>query len=350
MMKIDSQLIKRYLKGEAREGDKETISIWFSDLQAEALLRKEYKQIWDEIPEESDTGEYDGSMILNSIYHQIKLDESREASSVSFMKRAINIISRVAAILFIPLVMFLLIFKNEPFQGKEEIAYSEIYSPLGTRTQFYLPDGSTGWLNSDSYLEFPLSFRGRSREVMLRGEAYFDIASDPKKPFIVNGDNFEVVAHGTSFDVRAYPNDDIISVTLVQGNIDVSGIKDDQRRKISLTESGYMCFYNLKTMICKTSKVDVDKITSWKEGRLVFRDEPFEEVVKKINRWYNVNIVIKDKVLESYTYLATFEDETLDEVLKLLKLSAPIDYKDIGRKVREDGTFEKRVIELYYNP
>ena len=266
------------------------------------------------------------------------------------LARAVNIISRVAAILFIPVVLFLWIYKIDTVPGKEEIAYSELYSPLGTRTQFYLPDGSSGWLNGGSYLKFPLSFRGKSREVMLRGEAYFEILSDPKKPFVVNGDNFEVVAHGTSFNVRAYPNDDIVTVTLVQGNIDVSGIKDGRRRKISITESGYMCSYDLNTLACKTARVDVDKITAWKDGRLVFRDESFEEVVKKINRWYNVKMIIKDKELESYTYLATFEDETLDEVLKLLKLSAPIDYKDLGRKVRKDGTFEKRIIELYFNP
>jgi len=73
-------------------------------------------------------------------------------------------------------------------------------------------------------------------------------------------------------------------------------------------------------------------------------------VVKKINRWYNVDLVIKDQVLKSHAYLATFQDENLDEVLKLLKLSAPIDYKDLGRKIRNDGTFEKRKIEIYYNP
>jgi ferric-dicitrate binding protein FerR (iron transport regulator) len=117
-----------------------------------------------------------------------------------------------------------------------------------------------------------------------------------------------------------------------------------------MTEPGYTCSYDLKTSVFKTSMVDIDQIISWKDGRLVFRNEPFDEVVKKINRWYNVNCIIKDDTLESYAYRAIFVDETLDEVLKLLKLSAPIDYKDIGRNRRKDGTFEKRVIELYFNP
>ena len=75
------------------------------------------------------------------------------------------------------------------FTTPAETAYSEIYSPLGTRTMFYLPDGSSGWLNGGSYLEFPAEFRGKSREVFLKGEAYFDVVTDPKKPFVVKGEH-----------------------------------------------------------------------------------------------------------------------------------------------------------------
>ncbi len=349
-MKIDSQLLNRYLVGKQKEGDLEKISIWFSDLQAEVLLRKEYKRFWEEISEELEDDGYDGSSILNSIYHKIKLDESRELTGKKLINRIINLVSRVAAVLFVPVILFVYINRNNFFPATEEIAYSEIYSPLGTRTQFYLPDGSSGWLNGGSYLEFPLSFDGKSRPVELRGEAYFDVKSNPKKPFIVIGNDIRVIAHGTSFNVMAYPNDQLISVTLVDGTIDVSGKKDGMNRTIKLSEPGTMCHYDLQTSSCKTLSVNINEVTSWKEGRLVFRDEPFSEVVRRINRWYNVNIILEDEVLESQPYRATFEDERLDEVLKLLKLSAPITYKDMGRTIREDGTFEKRVIELYYNP
>ena len=349
-MEVDFQVIRRYLEGKGKDGDKKIIIEWFSDIQAERDLRKKYLRYWDELAQKPDNKGYDGSMILNRIYHEIKLEESRELTRKRLTARFINILSKVAAVLFIPVIVSILIYKNDFIPGTGEMAYSEIYSPLGTRTQFYLPDGSSGWLNGGSYLEFPLQFKEKTREVVLRGEAYFDVRSNPKKPFIVKGDNIEVVAHGTSFNVMAYPDDQIINVTLVKGNISVSGKKNGRIQNFVMTEPGYTCSYNLRTSSCKTSKVDVNKIISWKDGRLVLRNDPFIEVVRKINRWYNVNIIIKDEILESYTYLATFEDETLDEVLKLLKLSAPIDYKDIGRKIRKDGTFEKRVIELYFNP
>jgi len=349
-MKVDFQIIKRYLEGNEKDGDKEKILNWFSDLRYEGELRKQYHSYWNELVEIPDFKGYDGSMILDKIYHKIKLEESGKLQEKRTLTRFINIISRVAAILFIPLITFLFIQRNNLMPPTNEIPYSEIYSPLGTRTMFYLPDGSNGWLNGGSYLEFLSEFKGKSRKVSLRGEAYFNVKSDQKRPFIVSGKNFEVVAFGTSFNIAAYPDDQLVNVTLVTGNIKVSGIHDGKIQNFGSLKPDQMCIYDLSSLSHKIIPVNANKVISWKEGKLTFRNEPFKEVVKKINRWYNVDIIIKDKILESYIYMATFEDETLDEALKLLKLSAPIEYKDIGRERREDGTFEKRKIELYYKP
>ncbi len=349
-MRVDFQVLKRYLEGNEKDGDKEKILDWFSDLRYEGDLREQYHRYWNEMVHMPDIKGYDGSMILDKLYHKIKLEESNTLQEKRIITRFINILSRVAAILFIPLITFLLIYRNNFIPATGETSYSEIYSPLGTRTMFYLPDGSNGWLNGGSYLEFPTEFKGKSREVVLRGEAYFDVKSNPKKPFIVSGKNIEVVSCGTSFNILAYPDDRIIKVTLESGNIKVMRKHDGRIKNFKTIKPDQMYIYDLKTSSYKIIPVDANKITSWKEGKLVFRNDPFKEVVRKINRWYNVNIIIKDEILESYTYLATFEDETLDEILKLLKLSAPIEYKNIGRKRREDGTFEKRKIELYYKP
>ncbi len=347
-MEVDFQLIKRYLDGTGKDGDKEIIINWFSNFQAEGNLRKQYHRYWSELAHKLDIEGYDGSGILGRIYHEIKLEESRSLPRKKPMIRIINNIARVAAVLFIPLIAFVYLNRGNFMPTGTEIAYSEIYSPLGTRTMFYLPDGSKGWLNGGSYLEFPTEFEGKSREIMLRGEAYFDVKSDPKKPFIVSGDNIEIVAYGTSFNVLAYPDDQFIKVTLVSGSIKVLGKQNDRIRNFGTIKPDQMCVYDRSTSSCLIKQINVSKNISWKEGKLTFSDDPFNEVIKKINRWYNVNIIIKDEILESYIYMATFEDETLDEVLKLLMLSAPINYKDIGRERREDGTFEKRKIELYY--
>jgi ferric-dicitrate binding protein FerR (iron transport regulator) len=191
-------------------------------------------------------------------------------------------------------------------------------------------------------------FKGKSREVALNGEAYFDVISNPQKPFVVSGKNIRVVAYGTSFNVEAYPEDQMNKVTLVKGKVEVFGEKDNKTRSLGLLTPGEMCVFNSEQSSAEFVRVDASKITSWKDGKLVFINEPFSEVVKKLDRRYSVNIVIKDERLKDYSYLATFEDETLDEALNLLKLSAPIKIKEREREKKPDGSYGERTIEFYF--
>jgi ferric-dicitrate binding protein FerR (iron transport regulator) len=294
--------------------------------------------------------ECDGSIMLGRIYHKMKNDEFRKLPGKKGIVRILNVISKVAAVLFIPLVVYLWITKGSDFPITAETAYSEIYSPLGTRTMFYLPDGSTGWLNGGSSLEFSTQFSGKTREVHLDGEAYFDVITDSKKPFVVKGEHTDVLAYGTSFNVQTYRKDPEIRVTLVSGNIKLLAKIDGVELSLADLKPDQMCVYNPDQRQYHIETADVKTVTAWKEGKLAFRNETFTEVVRKIKRWYNVELFIIDEALRSYTYQATFVDETLDEVLKLLQHSAPIQYKDLGREKGADGTFGKRRIELYYEP
>jgi transmembrane sensor len=348
-MEVDFLVIKRFLDGNIQEGDKEKILSWFSSFQAETDLRKGYYRYWnEELSNNLSIEGYDQEKVLGKIYHEIKLDESRSLVKKKVINSIINIITKVAAVLFIPLTVFLFVNKERLKPNMTNISYSEIYSPPGTRTVFYLPDGSTGCLNGGSYLKFPTVFKGESREVSLKGEAFFDVISNPGKPFIVYGENINVIAHGTSFNIKAFPEDITNKVTLVKGKVEVLRTKDGQIQKLGILEPNQMCVYDCKTSQSKIIQVDADKIIKWKEGKLVFINEPFHELVKELNRRYNINMVIKDPKLIEYSYLATFEDESMDEVINLLKLSAPIEVKDLGREKRSDGTYGKRIIELYY--
>jgi len=349
-MEIDFKVIKRYLEGKERKGDKDQIVDWFSDIRFEKDIQEKYRLLWDELAGNMDAEECDGSVILGRIYRKIKIDEYNKTPREKGMTRILNVLSKVAALLFIPLVAYLWVVKGSDLSIASETACSEIFSPLGTRTMFCLPDGSTGWLNGGSYLEFPVEFRGKSREVLLKGEAYFDVLTDSKKPFIVKGEHTDVVAYGTSFNVQAYPEDPEIQITLVSGNIEIFERKDGKVLSLANLKPDQMCVYYPGTFLNRIETADVKKVTAWKEGNLMFRDENFTEVVQKINRWYNVEIIIIDEVLRSYSYQATFMDETLDEVLKLLHHSAPIEYKNLGREKMPDGTFKKRKIELRYKP
>ena len=322
----------------------------FSGNQAESDLRREYYRYWTELPTDINMEDYDEEKMLGKIYREIKLEESKSLEESKpgngAVRKVISLLTKVAAVLFIPLTIFIFI-NRDRFISTDYIAYSEVYAPMGTRTKFNLPDGSVGYLNGGSTVKFSNVFKGKSREVQLKGEAFFDVQSNPKKPFVVSGSNINVVAYGTSFNVEAYPEDKINKVTLVKGKVEVLEKTESKLQSLGMLAPGEMCVFNKEKASHQFVQVDADKIVSWKDGKLVFINEPFEEVVKKLNRRYSVNIIIKDEKLKTYTYLATFEDETLDEVLKLITISAPIEVKDLGRKIGTDGTSEARNIEFY---
>lgn len=347
-MEVDFQVIKRYIEGKERNGDKDRIIDWFSDIRFESDIRKKYKLLWDEMTEDNGLEECDGSKILGRIYHKMKNDEYQSRPPKKGMIRFLNVLTKVAAILFIPLLAYLWVVKGSDISTHSQASYSQIYSPLGTRTMFFLPDGSTGWLNGGSYLKFPTEFKGKSRDVFLEGEAYFDVLSDSKKPFSVNGKNRSVIAYGTSFNVCAYPDDPEIQITLIKGSIGIFERNNGKLKNLADLKPGQMYICYPGTGLYRIENVDTNKVAAWKNGMLAFRDEPFTEVVRKMNRWYNVEIEIMDEALSLHPYQATFMDETLDEVLNLLKISAPMEFKDLGRDNNADGTFGKRKIELYY--
>ncbi len=351
-MKVDFQIIKRYLDGNGQEGDREKILSWFSGQETEKDLNEQYRRYWNDLPAALQTEGYDEEKMLGKIYHEIKLEESKlseKSERKRITRKMITLLTRVAAILFIPLTIFVLMNWERFMYAGVYPAYSEIRAPKGTHTKFSLPDGSSGYLNGGSTIRFPTLFKGKSREVSLEGEAYFDVRSNPQRPFIVSGQNIKVLAYGTSFNVEAYPEDKINRVTLVKGKVQVRANENDKIQNLGTLLPGEMCVFDKKDCSSRFIHVDAEKIVSWKDGKLVFINEPFDEVVKKLNRRYGVNIIIEDKKLKDYTYLATFlQDETLDEVLKLLALSAPIKVTDLGREIEPDGSYGERTIKFHY--
>lgn len=345
-MRIDYQLIKRYLENQETKSDRDKIILWLRTPEAEKELKEKSCIYWDTLtPKEHEI--FNESLILGRIYREIQIKKAGKQSN-TFLKltKIVNIFSKVAAVLFVPLLLFFLIENDIIKSQQSDITQIEIHSPLGTRTKFYLPDGSTGWLNGGSYLKYPAEFNGNSRNVNLTGEAYFDIKTNPDKPFEVSGEDLKIIAKGTSFNVRAWNDEPEITIVLTEGNLEIFQIYEEV--SIAKLKPGQLLHFNPDIKESYVKNVDAEKYVSWIEGKLVFRDDPLSEVVRRLNRWYNVDILIKDDILFTFKYVATFQDETLDEVLKMLALSAPIKYKELPRNHLNYGSFTKRTIELYF--
>jgi transmembrane sensor len=240
--------------------------------------------------------------------------------------------------------------------------FNEITVKLGTKTKVQLPDGSHVWVNSDSKLTYAETFIGPTRDIYLEGEAYFDVVKDSKHPFIVHTAGIDIRVLGTAFNVKAYTAEPTIEATLVHGLIEVTKTNQPEASKILLHPHEKLIFdkkaneqsvikpglnaaesavaqdrpINPAITITPLSKSLADSAlieTSWVYNRLSFEEEKFEDLAKKIERWFNVEITINNNKIRSYRTTGSFENETVDEALKELQYLVPFNYQINGRNI-----------------
>jgi ferric-dicitrate binding protein FerR (iron transport regulator) len=255
---------------------------------------------------------------------------------------------RVAAILMLPLTVSLAYFllaggRNQTETASKQPVYLEVSTPFGTHTKMNLPDGSSVWLNAGSLLKYPAVFTPGSRRVYLSGEAYFEVESDKENPFVVETKNVDVEATGTAFNIESYQKDSLITVTMARGEV---AVHIEDAPSIAM-RPGEQMEYNVKNDRYEIRNTDAYKWYAWKDGIMVFRNDPLEYVFKKIGQTFNIEIAVKDAAIGKHLYRATFEEESLDEILRLLCMTAPIRYKYFDREKHMDNHYMKQRIEVY---
>jgi ferric-dicitrate binding protein FerR (iron transport regulator) len=342
MSQIDKNRIDNYFKEEFSSVEDKYLSNASAEEKQAEELQAIFKEQWEKIlPDDSKSDHLDH--ILYKLNFLINSDKS-DKSPAPFVK-LYKWYAKVAAILILPLLLYagFLTFKPKPHTIAE--GWAEISAPRGARIKFMLPDGSLGWLNRGSTIKYPLNF-SQNREVQLIGEAYFDVKHDDINKFTVKTKYLDVQVRGTSFDVAAYKDEQEVDVTLVQGSVLLSGG--------ALTESVEMkpnekVTYNISRKTLEKEIVTTQNYTSWKEGKLMLRNANIEELAKQLSHWYNVEVLIEKSQKTEIRYRATFEDENLDEVLRLLKISSHLDYRFVERVKQDDGSFTKRKVILNIN-
>jgi len=212
------------------------------------------------------------------------------------------------------------------------------------RSSLTLPDGTKVWLNAGSSISYPVLFANDFRAVSLSGEAYFEVKKDKSWPFVVNTKDMNIVVSGTTFNCNAYPENDQVQTVLVEGEVTLA---NQSAIELATLNPGELAIFDKSNQRITTTKTDLQKYIAWKSGKLMFRDDKMNMVVEKLERWYNVEFEIEDPEIANYVYTATFIDESLDQVLKMLTLSAPIRYTISERNKQEDQTFEKAKVKLY---
>lgn len=305
-----NDFFNRYLSNKSSEEDFNN----FLDLFLKEEKKKELEQRmyfdWQSRPNNDITP--DLTPILHEIHYEINKTDKYKTK-----KKSIPVyLSKIAAILILPLA-FALFYQWVSFSSGGGFTQT-VSTPLASRTNFTLPDGSQVWLNAGSTISFPSRFGKKSRVVRLTGQAYFDVKKE-KIPFSVETKDFSVKVLGTAFDVFAYPGENA-EVTLERGKVQV---ETTANAMADLLPGQQATINNLDGQIEKRS-IDAKAFVAWKDNRLMFVDEPLEKVVLCLERWFNVTINIEDTSIRNLKVNGTIEYETISEVMDLLQIAAPI--------------------------
>ena len=211
----------------------------------------------------------------------------------------------------------------------ERIVYNTLRVPYGKRFEILLSDGTKAYLNAGSSLKYPIKFlEGEKRQVYLTGEAFLDVAKDNDHPFIVNAGDLKIRVLGTQFNVSTYPEDKTSEVVLVEGLLELYlGSKDYRVKNSTILKPGFKGSYNKKDSEVTTKPVITSIYTSWINGELVFRNMTFENILKKLERHYNVTIDNRNVELSLKEFNANFGSEPIKNVLEELKVNYGIKYE-----------------------
>jgi len=218
----------------------------------------------------------------------------------------------------------------------------------GSKTKLQLPDGTEVWLNSGSRISYGNDFTGATREVTLKGEAFFDVVKDPARPFIIHTDAIDIKVLGTAFNVRSYPEEKITETALIRGSVEIT-LRRSPDKRIVLKPSEKLIVKNDSTSVQENKEKDalakpspllsltkvhyVDRTRDsstlemlWTKNKLVFDGETLQEVALKLERWYGVHVAIQSDKLKNTEYNGVFEDENISEVLYALQLTGNFNY------------------------
>lgn len=315
-------LFEKYLRNEANEQEKEQLAILLcKDKTMDYIFQKGIENAHSEW--HSDIAE----QIYANIQHSIR-DEKKRSFIIPHWRKA----AQWAAILFLPILSALIMYYATTSSSYPQKNAIVIVAPNGEKAEVTLADGSRVWINSGSSLTYKPDFNEKHRTVYLEGEAYFEVAKDTKRPFIVKTHEMDVQALGTVFNVRAYKNDEQYSAVLVEGKVKIDAIGHH-----TILYPNQRAILNKINHQLITDNVYASDFTEWKNGCLYFDNQSFDEIARTLSRIFNVEIRFASEKLRAIRFSGTLGNSSIRNALDILSLTSSMRYE-------MDGT----TIKLYY--
>lgn len=277
--------------------------------------------------------EMDSHLLIEDVVRHIELQERRFNQRKPRYAYLLKFYQKAAAILLIPLIVAgIFYFRNQHPSGEN---YLETIAPRGQKSQILLSDGTKVWLNSETKIRYPGEFAGNEREVHLEGEAFFEVTKNPRQPFIVHAADLDVKVLGTKFNVKAYPDENEIETSLFEGKVNLMW-KDwaaDQIKEKAISPNQSF-IYDRKGHQLAPSRFAQEEIDGWRKNQLIFKDDTFSNLVRKVERWYDVQIVYDEKLFNDRRLtVELYEGERIERLMEIIGLALSVDYRYENGKI-----------------
>lgn len=267
-----------------------------------------------------DRDKSDFQRMFTQLWSKIENNQAQSKSKIRFLRP----LARIAAILIMGLILGGIL--STVLQQKDPVYYMA-HSPRGSVSDLLLPDGSVIYLNADSEIEYSVEGKKGKREVFLNGEAWFDVAKDPKKPFLVHTSAYDIYVTGTRFNIKAYDSDNAVITTLEEGEVHLQSTENFRLEEDIILRPGQQAILDKEAKTISVKSVNSEWYSSWKENKLIFINTSLKELEIMLERKYGVNIEIKNKDLLDLHFDGTLKNESIIEVLDILKIALPIEYQ-----------------------
>ena len=312
------ETIRRFFSKSYNNNDLKNLFLWHNS-------EKGISEITDSIDESWRSFKYDESRInVDSAKMLMTIKNGIRHNKTIRIKNNFKKLLPYAAVITL-IIGFVAVFSSRNvYQEQPDVnLFASVITENGQRSKVILPDSSIVWLNSGTTLSYNYSLEDK-RSVILHGQGFFQVSRNEQRPFVVQCGEIRVNVLGTRFDVNAYPENDKISVVLESGKVELNHSQHTLNYKLI---PGEKADYDIEKKQLSVENIDVEKYTSWKDGKLIFKNDPMKLVLEELERWYNIKIEVKDQEVYNSIFTGTVNNEGYPQIFKLIEYSCPVHYE-----------------------
>ena len=301
---------------------------WLSDPSSKYEVESWLSDHW------INSSEIDSTSLIETVFKQIQEYQSQHHLKSGFaLTRILKVYQKVAAILLIPLVVIGILYWMNQY-SQSTVQFNETIAPRGQKSQIVLADGTKVWLNSDTKIKYPGIFRGNQRDVFLEGEAFFEVTKNAHQPFLVHTSGVNIKVLGTKFNVKAYADEDQVETSLFEGKVNLQLNNHSSVVVEKEIIPGQSFVYSKADHQVTSNRFPQDEINGWKKNQLIFKDDTFGNLVRKVERWYDVKVVYDEELFNDRRLtVELFEGERLERLMEIISLALSVDYKYEKEKI-----------------